>query len=106
MFTGIVTDIGEVIAVDPRAEGLRRLKIACRYERSTIAEGASIACSGVCMTVVDIRQENGRTWFSVDAAAETLRLTTVGRWAKGTKINPGGALKMFYELERALVRGQ
>jgi riboflavin synthase len=105
MFTGIVTDIGEIIAVDPRAEGLRRLKIACRYERSSIAEGASIACSGVCMTVVDIGQENGRTWFSVDAAAETLRLTTVGRWAKGTKINLERALKMGDELGGHVVAG-
>jgi riboflavin synthase len=105
MFTGIVTDIGEIIAVDPRAEGLRRLKIACRYERSSIVEGASIACSGVCMTVVDIGQENGRTWFSVDAAAETLRLTTVGRWAKGTKINLERALKMGDELGGHVVAG-
>src|SRR5207253_6628663 len=52
MFTGIVTDIGEVIAVRPRAEGLHRLEIACRYERASIVEGASIACSGVCLTVV------------------------------------------------------
>jgi riboflavin synthase len=105
MFTGIVTDIGEVIAVDPRAEGLRRLKIACRYERSSIVEGASIACSGVCMTVVDIGRENGRTWFAVDAAAETLRLTTVGRWAKGTKINLERALKMGDELGGHVVAG-
>jgi riboflavin synthase len=105
MFTGIVTDIGEVIAVDPRAEGLRRLKIACRYERSSIAAGASIACSGVCMTVVDIGQEGGRTWFAVDAAAETLRLTTVGRWAKGTKINLERALKMGDELGGHVVAG-
>src|SRR5947209_18268376 len=105
MFTGIVTDIGQVIAVDPRAEGLRRLKIACRYERSSIVEGISIACSGVCMTVVDIGREGGRTWFAVDAAAETLRLTTVGGWAKGTKINLERALKMGDELGGHVVAG-
>ena len=53
MFTGIVTDVGEVIAVEPRAEGLRRLKIACAYPRAAIAIGASIAHSGVCLTVVE-----------------------------------------------------
>ena len=52
MFTGIVTDIGELVAVEPRAEGLARLKIACSYDPETIAIGASIACSGVCLTVV------------------------------------------------------
>jgi|SRR5215204_5657269 len=105
MFTGIVTDIGEIIAVDPRAEGLRRLRIACGYQRASIAEGASIACSGVCMTVVQIGEESGRTWFAVDAAAETLRLTTAGRWAQGTKINLERALKMGDELGGHLVAG-
>jgi len=105
MFTGIITDIGEIIAVDPRAEGLRRLRIACGYQRASIAEGASIACSGVCMTVVQIGEKSGRTWFAVDAAAETLRLTTVGRWAKGTKINLERALRMGDELGGHLVAG-
>src|SRR5215203_4438645 len=105
MFTGIITDIGEIIAVDPRAEGLRRLRIACGYQRASIAEGASIACSGVCMTVVQIGEESGRTWFAVDAAAETLRLTTAGRWAQGTKINLERALKMGDELGGHLVAG-
>ena len=81
MFTGIVTDIGDVVAVRPRGEGLHRLKIACSYPRASIVEGASIACSGVCLTVVAIGEEDGRTWFAVDAAAETLRLTTVGALA-------------------------
>ena len=57
MFTGIVTDMGEVIAMQPAGEGLHRLKIACRYERASIAEGASIACSGVCLTVVGTGEE-------------------------------------------------
>jgi len=87
MFTGIVTDIGEVIAVEPRAQGLARLKIACGYHADTIDVGASIACSGVCLTVVAHGKEGGRAWFAVDAAAETLRVTTVGRWQKGTHIN-------------------
>jgi riboflavin synthase len=105
MFTGIVTDIGEVIAADAAAEGLRRLTIACAYQRASIVQGASIACSGVCMTVVGIGEESGRTWFAVDAAAETLRLTTVGRWTKGTKINLERALKMGDELGGHMVAG-
>ena len=105
MFTGIVTDIGEVIAVRPRAEGLHRLKIACRYERASIIEGASIACAGVCLTVIGVGEENGCTWFSVDAAAETLRLTTAGRWRHGTKINLERALKVGDELGGHTVAG-
>src|SRR5262249_20523260 len=98
MFTGIVTDIGEVVAVSPRCEGLRRLKVACRYERASIVEGASIACSGVCMTVVGAGEEKGRTWFAVDAAAETLRVSAVGRWREGTRINLERPLKVGDEL--------
>src|SRR6185312_17225393 len=105
MFTGIVTDVGEVLAVRPRAEGLHRLKIACAYVRKTIAQGASIACSGVCLTVVDTGEEDGRTWFAVDAAAETLRLTTVGRWRHGTRVNLERALKIGDELGGHLVAG-
>jgi riboflavin synthase len=105
MFTGIVTDIGEILAVRPRGEGLHRLKIACSYERASIVEGASIACSGVCMTVVGIGEENGSTWFAVDAAAETLRITTVGRWRHGTRINLERALKVGDELGGHIVAG-
>jgi len=105
MFTGIVTDVGEILAVRPRAEGLHRLKIACSYERASIVEGASIACSGVCMTVVGIGVEDGRTWFAVDAAAETLRITTVGRWRHGTRINLERPLKAGDELGGHIVAG-
>ena len=97
MFTGIVTDVGEVLAVRPRAEGLQRLKIACSYARASIVDGASIACNGVCMTVVDAGEEE-RTWFAVDAAAETLAVTTVGTWRAGAKINLERALKIGDEL--------
>jgi riboflavin synthase len=105
MFTGIVTDIGEVVAVRLRGEGLHRIKIGCSYPRASIVEGASIACSGVCLTVVGIGEEDGRTWFAVDAAAETLRLTTVGRWRHGTKINLERALKVGDELGGHIVAG-
>jgi riboflavin synthase len=105
MFTGIVTDIGEVIAMQPAGEGLHRLKIACRYDRATIADGASIACSGVCLTVVGTGIEVNRTWFAADAAAETLKVTTVGRWRVGTKINLERALKHGDELGGHIVSG-
>ena len=87
MFTGIVTDLGEVRSVEARANNLRRLSIYTRYPRAELVDGASVACSGVCLTVVATGEEGGRTWFAVDAAAETLALTTVGRWQQGTRIN-------------------
>jgi riboflavin synthase len=105
MFTGIVTDMGEVVAVRARGEGLYRIKIACSYERASIVEGASIACSGVCLTVVGIGEDDGRTWFAVDAAAETLRLTTVGSWRHGSKVNLERALKYGDELGGHMVAG-
>jgi len=105
MFTGITTDVGEVIAVQVRAEGLHRLKIACAYPRASITLGASIAHSGVCLTVVDTGEEGGRTWFAVDAAAETLRMTTAGNWRQGTRLNLERALKVGDELGGHIVAG-
>ncbi len=105
MFTGIVTDLGEVRSVHPRADNLHRISISCRYPRSAIAIGASIACNGVCLTVVEAGEEGGRTWFAVDAAAETLALTTVGRWKHGQRVNLERALKMGDELGGHLVSG-
>jgi riboflavin synthase len=105
MFTGIVTDIGEMVAVEPRAEGLARLKIACSYDPETIAIGASIACSGVCLTVVGRGRDGNRTWFAVDAAAETLRVTTVGAWQRGARLNLERALKVGDELGGHIVAG-
>ena len=105
MFTGLVTDIGEIVAVRERAEGLRRLEIACSYPRASVVEGASIACAGVCLTVVGIGETGGRTFFAADAAAETLRLTTVGRWRVGTKINLERPLRLGDELGGHMVAG-
>jgi riboflavin synthase len=105
VFTGIVTDVGEVVSAEDRAEGLRRLVIASRYDADTIDIGASIACSGVCMTVVETAKRGNRDTFSVDAAAETLRLTTVGRWQAGVRINLERSLKMGDELGGHLVSG-
>src|SRR6516225_5071059 len=105
MFTGIVTDIGEVVAVHPRGDNLRRLKIACHYDRAGIADGASIACNGVCLTVVASGTEDPRTWFSVDAGAETLAVTTVGGWRSGTRLNLERALRIGDELGGHIVAG-
>jgi len=105
MFTGIVTDIGEVVAVEPRAEGLSRLRIACRYDPDTIDIGASIACSGVCLTVVGRGRDGNRGWFAVDAAAETLSVTTIGAWRHGTRVNLERALRIGDELGGHIVAG-
>ena len=105
MFTGIVTDVGEVRSVKPRADNLHRITIACDYPRAELIEGASIACSGVCMTVVGTGEEDGRTWFAVDAAAETLAVTTVGRWRHGGRVNLERSLKLGDELGGHLVAG-
>ena len=106
MFTGIITDIGEIVSMAPTQQGqLHRLRIACRYDRATIADGASIACNGVCLTVVASGVDQGRTWFDVDAAAETLRLTTAKGWSKGTRLNLERALKIGDELGGHIVAG-
>ena len=106
MFTGIVTDIGEIVSLTPTAQGqLHRFRIACRYDRSTIADGASIACSGVCLTVVASGVAGDRTWFDVDTAAETLSVTTAKNWAVGTKLNLERALKIGDELGGHIVAG-
>jgi riboflavin synthase len=105
MFTGITTDIGDVIETRQQAEGLRRLRIACSYDRAAIAIGASIACSGVCLTAVEIGEQGGRTWFAADAAAETLRMTTAGRWQQGTRLNLERSLKVGDELGGHIVAG-
>ena len=106
MFTGIVTDIGEIVALTPTAQGqLHRLRIACSYDRAGIADGASIACNGVCLTVVGSGVEQGRTWFEVDTAAETLRMTTARQWSRGTPLNLERALKIGDELGGHIVAG-
>jgi riboflavin synthase len=111
MFTGIVTDIGEIVGFTPTAQGqLHRLRIACSYDQTTIADGASIACDGVCLTVVASgvagdKDSAQRTWFDVDAAAETLALTTAKHWKEGTRLNLERALKIGDELGGHIVAG-
>jgi len=106
MFTGIVTDVGEITSLVPTAQGqLHRLRIACRYDRATIADGASIACNGVCLTVVASGVEHDKTWFEVDAAAETLAMTTARHWSVGSRLNLERALKIGDELGGHIVAG-
>jgi riboflavin synthase len=105
MFTGIVTDIGEIIAVEPRAADLSRLTVACDYDPDSIDIGASVACAGVCLTVAARGKERDHAWFAADAAAETLRVTTARRWRAGTRINLERALKVGDELGGHMVAG-
>lgn len=99
MFTGIVTDLGEVRAIERRGD--RRFVIACSYPVEDIAIGASIACSGACLTVV----EKAAGSLSFDASAETLSKTTLGGWKVGDKINLERALALGAELGGHLVSG-
>lgn len=99
MFTGIITDIGTVQRID--RGGDTRFTIATRYNMDTVDIGASIACSGPCLTVVD----KGAGWFAVDASAETLSKTTLGGWVVGSRINLERALKVGDELGGHIVTG-
>jgi riboflavin synthase len=105
LFTGIVSGLGEVLQVSEKAEGLRRLTIKTGYDPAKIAIGASIACSGICMTVVAKGRTRQRRYFAVDAAAETLRVTTAGSWGTGTILNLERSLRLGDELGGHLVSG-
>ena len=99
MFTGIVTDLGRVRAVERRGD--TRFTFKTQYDTDEIALGASIACSGVCLTVVD----KGPGWFAADVSAETLSKTTLGDWAAGTPVNLERSLRLGDELGGHLVAG-
>lgn len=105
MFTGLVSDIGEVVAVERVHDALRRFRIACSYAADQIAIGASIACSGPCLTVVAAGPRERGSWFEVDVAAETLARTTAGAWREGTRLNLERSLKVGDELGGHLVTG-
>ena len=105
MFSGIVTGLGEILEVDEKSDGLRRLVVACNYDPDSIVLGASIACSGICFTVVERGVRGNGAFFSVDAAAETLRLTTAGHWRRGTRINLERSLRLGDEMGGNLVSG-
>src|SRR3546814_12748153 len=99
MFTGIITDVGHVRSIS--GDGDTRFEIATAFDTSDIAIGASIACSGPCLTVVD----KGTGWFAVEASAETMARTTLSRWHEGTRINLERSLRLGAELGGHLVFG-
>lgn len=105
MFTGIVTDVGTVASAVPLDQGVR-LRIDTVYDPRTIDIGASIACSGVCLTVVTLPEDTSNArWFEVEAWEEALRLTTASGWQAGRKINLERALKIGDELGGHIVSG-
>jgi len=99
MFTGIITDVGRVRSVEK--QGDTRFTIETAFDMDAVPIGASIANNGVCLTVV----EKGPGWFAVQASAETLSKTTLGRWAEGTRVNLERSLKLGDELGGHLVYG-
>jgi len=99
MFTGIITDVGTVEALEQRGD--LRAVVKTGYETQAISDGASIACSGVCLTVVD----KGADWFAVDISRETLDYTTLGVWSVGSRINLERSLRMGDELGGHMVSG-
>jgi riboflavin synthase len=99
MFTGIITDLGRVRSLTPG--GATRIVIETKYDSASIAHGASIACSGVCLSVVD----KGPGWFAVEASAETLSRTTIGAWRPGSPVNLERPLKLGDELGGHMVAG-
>jgi len=102
MFTGIITDIGTVL--DLHRQGDLRARIGTGYDVGGIDIGASIACDGVCLTVVDLGS-SPQTWFDVQISAETLSCTTLGGWEKGHRINLERALRVGDELGGHIVSG-
>jgi riboflavin synthase len=103
MFTGIITDIGTVRAREDRGD--TRLVIGTDYDTDTIDLGASIACSGACLTVVDKGRDADGDWFAIDASAETIARTASGMWEAGRRLNLERALKVGDELGGHIVTG-
>jgi riboflavin synthase len=102
MFTGIVTDIGEITAIKPGGQtGDRRFVVRTKHDMKPVPMGASIACSGCCLTVI----EKGADWFAVEASGETLDKTHLGDWKEGSRINLEMSLKLGDELGGHLVYG-
>lgn len=99
MFTGIITDLGRVHSIERPAE--TRIAIATSYDTATLDIGASVACAGACLTVVD----KDRGWFAADVSAETLARTTIAGWVEGTPINLERSLRVGDELGGHWVSG-
>src|SRR4051794_27694766 len=103
MFTGIITDVGRILAIETRGD--LRARIACGYDMAGVDLGASIACSGVCLTVVDKGADKDGGWFAVDVSAETQSRPAPGLWAEGAALNLERALKVGDELGGHIVTG-
>jgi riboflavin synthase len=103
MFTGIVTAIGTIESVEQRGD--LRVRISCSWDPARIAIGASIACAGVCLTVVERGGTPGDAWFAVDVSGETVSRTARGMWTQGQRINLEGSLKVGDELGGHIVSG-
>ena len=103
MFTGIITDIGSIISRTQRGD--TRFEIGTQYAPDTLAIGASIACSGVCLTIIAKGTNQSGNWFAVEASQETLDVTSAAHWQPSTKLNLERALKMGDELGGHLVSG-
>lgn len=99
MFTGIITDVGTIESVEQRGDARARVRTA--YDTSTVDLGASIACSGVCLTVID----KGPGWFAVDVSAETISRTAQDQWLAGRSLNLERAMKLGDELGGHIVTG-
>ncbi len=103
MFTGIVTEVGNILAIEDKGD--RRVTISCAMDPAKIAIGASIACSGVCLTVVDKGGVAGEGWFAVDVSGETISCTAGEQWTVGAPLNLEPALKLGDELGGHIVTG-
>ncbi len=102
MFTGIITDIGTISSIENRGD--MHIKILCAYDMDGVDIGASIACSGVCLTVVEKGNDNGQNYFSVDVSQETINCTA-DQWHEGAKLNLERSLKVGDELGGHIVSG-
>jgi len=103
MFTGIVTEVGNVIAIADKGD--QRVTISCTMDPARIAIGASIACSGVCLTVVEKGGVAGEAWFAVDVSAETISRTAPAQWQAGAPVNLEPAMRLGDELGGHIVTG-
>ncbi|MCP5075016.1 MAG: riboflavin synthase [Rhodobacteraceae bacterium] len=103
MFTGIITDVGTIAELEQRGD--LRARVASAYESSGIDIGASIACNGVCLTVIDTGIDGSQHWFDVEISAETISKTNAGSWAVGSRINLERALCVGDELGGHIVSG-
>lgn len=105
MFTGLVSDVGEIVSAEGDSKTLRRYVIDSAYRPETIAVGASIACSGICLTAVAVEASANGSRFTVEAAAETLERTLAGQWQLGQRLNLERSLRVGDELGGHLVTG-